>query len=85
MPSWDRFISAQGSTLVREDMLINFVSRCDRMTGPELEQQFCHCASLFLARLTSWLRTTYAMSEHARRFMKESTVNPDFIVITLSS
>ena len=26
------------------------------MTGPDLEQQFFDCASLFLARLTAWIR-----------------------------
>jgi len=29
------------------------------MTAPELEQQFCDCASLFLARVTTWIRLTY--------------------------
>jgi hypothetical protein len=29
------------------------------MTGPELEQQFCDCASLFLARITAWFRISY--------------------------
>jgi len=29
------------------------------MTAPELERQFCDCASLFLARITVWLRLNY--------------------------
>ena len=29
------------------------------MTAPELERQFCDCASLFLARVTVWLRMNY--------------------------
>ena len=49
----------QGSKAVRERMLLDFVRQCSDMTGPQLEQQFCDCASLFLARVTSWMRITY--------------------------
>ena len=37
-------------------MLVEFIEQCENMTAPELEQQFQDCASLFLARLTAWLR-----------------------------
>ena len=46
----------QGSKSVRATMLQDFLFQCENMTAPELEQQFCDCASLFLARLTAWLR-----------------------------
>ena len=49
---------SKGSRLVREGMLRDFVAQCETMTAPELEQQFSDCASLFLARLTAWLRLT---------------------------
>lgn len=48
----------QGSPKVREQMLLDFVDQCETMTAPELEQQFNDCGSLFLARLTAWLRLT---------------------------
>ena len=52
----------QGSKAVREQMLLDFVRQCSDMTGPQLEQQFCDCASLFLARVTSWMRITYVVN-----------------------
>jgi len=51
---WDK-----GSKNVRESILCDFTSQCEGMTAPELEQQFCDCASLFLARVTAWIRLTY--------------------------
>ncbi|XP_064387854.1 armadillo-like helical domain containing protein 1 isoform X2 [Halichondria panicea] len=53
---WDK-----GSTLVRESILRGVVLQCEDKTGPELEERFCDCASLFLARLTAWLRISYLM------------------------
>ena len=40
-------------------MLRDFIEQCSNMTAPELERQFCDCASLFLARVTVWLRMNY--------------------------
>ena len=51
-------VSPQGSQSVRESMLRDILLQCSNMTAPELELQFCDCASLFLARLTAWLRLT---------------------------
>jgi len=53
-------VPVQGSRGVRESILRDFIEQCEGMTAPELEQQFCDCASLFLARLTAWIRLTYA-------------------------
>ena len=49
----------QGSRSVREAMLRDFLAQCTQMTAPELETQFCDCASLFLARVIVWLRLDY--------------------------
>ena len=49
----------QGGSSVRQTMLRDFISQCSDMTAPELERQFCDCASLFLARLTVWLRMNH--------------------------
>lgn len=36
--------------------------QCDQMTSPDLEAHFYDCASLVLARFTSWLRITSVVS-----------------------
>ena len=51
---WDR-----GVVKARIDILSSFIQDCKGMTGPELEQHFELGASLFLARITSWLRLSY--------------------------
>ena len=40
------------------------------MTGPDLEQQFFDCASLFLARLTAWIRIRLSPNATAVRDSK---------------
>ncbi|KAI9011072.1 armadillo-type protein [Gaertneriomyces semiglobifer] len=53
--TWD-----QGSKSVRVKILEEFV-RCNQdKTGPQLEREFSNGASLFLTRITAWLRLTYA-------------------------
>ncbi|XP_070563308.1 armadillo-like helical domain containing protein 1 [Ptychodera flava] len=54
LQEWDK-----GSKGARVKILSNFVSQCSSATGPELEAEFAQAASLFLARLTAWLRLTY--------------------------
>uniref|UniRef100_A0A673H4I4 Uncharacterized protein n=1 Tax=Sinocyclocheilus rhinocerous TaxID=307959 RepID=A0A673H4I4_9TELE len=51
---WD-----QGSKTVRSLMLSDFLAKNTRKTCPELELEFAQVASLFLARLTAWIRLTY--------------------------
>jgi hypothetical protein len=51
---WDK-----GSNKTREQILQEFVKECENATAPELEVYFHDCGSLFLARITSWLRITY--------------------------
>lgn len=57
LQEWDK-----GTKGVRKKILINFIQQCQNKTGPELEQQFAQAASLFLARLTAWLRLSYLFS-----------------------
>lgn len=51
---WDK-----GSKTTRKSILIDFISQNYNKTGPELEAEFAQAASLFLTRLTAWLRLTY--------------------------
>ncbi|XP_065839387.1 armadillo-like helical domain containing protein 1 [Oscarella lobularis] len=53
---WD-----QGSKIVRQRILRDFIHINDNKTAPELENEFANAASLFLTRLTSWLRLTYLL------------------------
>ncbi|NXA51281.1 ARMD1 protein, partial [Nothocercus julius] len=45
--------------VARSHILDNFIESNSGKTGPELELEFSQGASLFLARLTAWLRMTY--------------------------
>ncbi|XP_016084712.1 uncharacterized protein C1orf228 homolog isoform X2 [Sinocyclocheilus grahami] len=51
---WD-----QGNKTVRSRMLSDFLAKNTGKTCPELELEFAQVASLFLARLTAWIRLTY--------------------------
>ncbi|XP_072537300.1 A/G-specific adenine DNA glycosylase [Salminus brasiliensis] len=51
---WDR-----GSVHVRRRMLRSFLSQNTGKTSPELELEFTQAASLFLSRITVWIRLTY--------------------------
>ncbi|KAL2089967.1 hypothetical protein ACEWY4_014655 [Coilia grayii] len=51
---WD-----QGNKTVRSRMLTEFLNQHQGKTCPELELEFAQVASLFLARLTAWMRLTY--------------------------
>ena len=56
LQEWDK-----GSKVVRHKILQDFVAQNQNRTGPELEQEFAQAASLFLTRLTAWLRLTYPL------------------------
>ncbi|XP_018429242.1 PREDICTED: uncharacterized protein C1orf228 homolog [Nanorana parkeri] len=51
---WDN-----GSKVTRCRILNNFISCNQGKTAPELEEEFSQGGSLFLARLTTWLRLSY--------------------------
>ena len=53
---WDK-----GSKSVRRKILQDFIAQNQNKTGPELEAIFAQAASLFLTRLTAWLRLTYPL------------------------
>ena len=54
LSKWDK-----GSAVVRGDILQDFLKSNVGKTGPDLELEFGQAASLFLARLTAWIRLTY--------------------------
>ena len=56
LEEWDK-----GSKAVRRQILQDFIAHNYNKTGPELEAEFAEAASLFLARLTAWLRLTYPL------------------------
>jgi hypothetical protein len=51
---WD-----SGPKSVRRRILQDFIAQNYRKTGPDLESEFSEAASLFMARITAWLRLTY--------------------------
>jgi len=53
---WDK-----GSKHVRVQMLKAFLARNRHKTGPQLEKEFGNGASLFLTRVSSWLRLNYLL------------------------
>jgi len=53
---WDK-----GSKHVRVQMLKAFLARNRHKTGPQLEKEFSNGASLFLTRVSSWLRLNYLL------------------------
>jgi hypothetical protein len=54
LQEWD-----SGPKSVRRRILQDFVAQNHRKTGPELDCEFADAASLFLTRITAWLRLTY--------------------------
>ncbi|KAK0064962.1 armadillo-like helical domain containing protein 1, partial [Biomphalaria pfeifferi] len=59
LSEWDK-----GTKQLRKKILEQFIIQNQNKTGPELEEEFVQAASLFLTRLTAWLRLTHKfMSE----------------------
>ena len=54
LQEWDK-----GTKTTRKNILEDFIAQNQNKTGPELEEAFAQAASLFLTRLTAWLRLTY--------------------------
>uniref|UniRef100_A0A8C2XWA9 Armadillo like helical domain containing 1 n=1 Tax=Capra hircus TaxID=9925 RepID=A0A8C2XWA9_CAPHI len=54
LQDWDN-----AGKVARNNILNNFIEANQGKTAPELEQEFSQGASLFLVRLTTWLRLTY--------------------------
>jgi len=53
LKEWDK-----GSIAVRRRILNDFIHNHQNKTGTELEEELAHSASLFLTRITAWLRLT---------------------------
>ena len=58
LQEWDK-----GSKITRRQILEDFIAQNENRTGPEIEAEFSQAASLFLTRLTAWLRLTYPCSD----------------------
>jgi hypothetical protein len=56
LQEWDN-----AGKVARGVILNNFIEANHGKTAPELEQEFSQGASLFLVRLTTWLRITYPL------------------------
>ncbi|XP_059155298.1 armadillo-like helical domain containing protein 1 [Physella acuta] len=69
LQEWDR-----GTKQVRRKMLEDFIAQNQNKTGPELEQEFAQAASLFLTRLTAWLRLTYMTGVCLNELLQAVTV-----------
>ncbi|KAJ3014746.1 hypothetical protein HKX48_004984 [Thoreauomyces humboldtii] len=54
--TWDR-----GTRTIREKILQEFVTHNRNKTGPQLEREFSNGASLFLTRLSAYLRLSYLL------------------------
>ncbi|XP_004621642.1 armadillo-like helical domain containing protein 1 [Sorex araneus] len=57
LQDWDN-----ADKVARSHILSRFIETNQGKTGPELEQEFSQGASLFLVRLTTWLRLNYLTS-----------------------
>jgi hypothetical protein len=51
LKEWDK-----GSVNIRRKILKDFISHHKNKTGTEIEEELAHSASLFLTRITAWLR-----------------------------
>jgi len=69
LQEWDK-----GSRSTRKSILNDFILQNQNKTGPELEQEFAQAASLFLTRLTAWLRLTYMTGTCLTELLQSLTV-----------
>ncbi|XP_078656583.1 armadillo-like helical domain containing protein 1 [Branchiostoma floridae x Branchiostoma belcheri] len=56
LQEWDK-----GNKMTRGRILEEFIANNQGKTAPELELEFAQAASLFLTRLTAWIRLTYML------------------------
>lgn len=52
----------------RRLILKDFVSQHKNKSGPEIDLEMAQMASLFLARISVWLKLTYVMTSHMLSF-----------------
>nr|XP_020039021.1 uncharacterized protein C1orf228 homolog [Castor canadensis] len=65
LQEWDN-----AGKVARGVILNNFIEANHGKTAPELEQEFSQGASLFLVRLTTWLRITYMTGLGLRKILR---------------
>lgn len=58
---WDH-----GKAPTREKILHNFIAKHENDSGPDLEAEFADAGSLFLTRVTTWLRLTYLLGQNIK-------------------
>ena len=75
LQDWDN-----AGKVARNNILNNFIEANQGKTAPELEQEFSQGASLFLVRLTTWLRLTYPLLN--RKTIRRSSKRKGIEVIT---
>ncbi|EGF80626.1 hypothetical protein BATDEDRAFT_24394 [Batrachochytrium dendrobatidis JAM81] len=63
--TWDK-----GNRSVREKILREFVASNDNKIGPQIEKEFGNGASLFLTRISAWLRLTQRDKAEALRLIQ---------------
>lgn len=63
-----------GSKHVRERILQEFVAGMTNATGPQLEKELNNGASLFLTRISAWLRLTYMLGQDLSLQLKAITI-----------
>ncbi|GFO29297.1 hypothetical protein PoB_005580200 [Plakobranchus ocellatus] len=69
LQEWDK-----GAKSVRRKILVDFIEQNQNKTGPELEQEFAQAASLFLTRLTAWLRLSYMTGNCLSELLQSITI-----------
>ncbi|KAK3794480.1 hypothetical protein RRG08_003633 [Elysia crispata] len=69
LQEWDK-----GAKSVRRKILQDFIEQNQNKTGPELEQEFAQAASLFLTRLTAWLRLSYMTGNCLNELLQSITI-----------
>lgn len=68
LQDWDN-----AGRVTRSHILDSFIETNQGRTAPELEQEFSQGASLFLVRLTTWLRLTYPLLNRKKKKTRQSS------------
>lgn len=63
---WDK-----GLVPLRKRILVDFIRTHQNKTGTEIEEELAHSASLFLTRITAWIRLTYFLIYISQKIVKK--------------
>lgn len=69
--TWD-----SGTRAVRYRILKEFIAGNENATGPQLEHELNNGASLFLTRISAWLRLTYEFLTQVPAWLQSCTSDP---------